>query len=153
MTPKSTAQYDPRMPPDSFRAYVAVTRGDEPSRGVSTVSMDDLPSDGVLIEVHWSSVNYKDALASTPAGRVARILPLVVGIDLAGRVSVDSGSDGPPVGTEVIAHGYDLGVSGHGGFAEYARVPAEWIVPLPPGLTCARRWSSARPATPPPSPS
>jgi acrylyl-CoA reductase (NADPH) len=134
MRPKSSDRYDPGMPPDSFRAYVAVTGGDDPTRGVTTISIDDLPSDGVLIEVHWSSVNYKDALASTPAGRVARISPLVIGIDLAGRV-VDSGSDGPPVGTEVLAHGYDLGVSGHGGFAEYARVPAEWIVPLPSGLS------------------
>ena len=98
------------------------------------MSVDALPSDGVLIEVRWSSVNYKDALASTPEGRVARISPLVVGIDLAGTV-VDSGADGPPVGTEVLAHGYDLGVSRHGGFAEYARVPAEWIVPVPAGLS------------------
>jgi len=98
------------------------------------MSLDALPSDGVLIDVRWSSVNYKDALASTPAGRVARISPLVVGIDLAGSV-VDSGDDGPPVGTEVLAHGYDLGVSRHGGFAEYARVPAEWIVPVPAGLS------------------
>ena len=122
------------MLPDTFRAYAAVTRGEEPSRGVTTISVDDLPSEGVLIEVHWSSVNYKDALASTPSGRVARISPLVVGIDLAGRV-VDSGDDGPSVGTEVLAHGYDLGVSCHGGFAEYARVPAEWIVPVPAGLS------------------
>lgn len=134
MRTKSTARYDRRMPPGSFRAYVAVTRGDEPSRGVTALSIDDLPPDGVLIEVDWSSVNYKDALASTPAGRVARISPLVVGIDLAGSV-VDSGRDGPPVGTEVLAHGYDLGVSRHGGFAEYARVPAEWIVPVPSGLS------------------
>ena len=98
------------------------------------MSMDELPSDGVLVEVHWSSVNYKDGLASTPSGRVAVLSPLVVGIDLAGRV-VDSGSDGPPVGTEVLAHGYDLGVAHHGGFAEYARVPAEWIVPVPNGLS------------------
>jgi acrylyl-CoA reductase (NADPH) len=122
------------MPADSFRAYVAVTRGEHPSRGVTTMSVDELPSDGALVEVHWSSVNYKDGLASTPSGRVARLSPLVVGIDLAGRV-VDSGTDGPPVGTEVLAHGYDLGVARHGGFAEYARVPAEWIVPVPTGLS------------------
>jgi putative YhdH/YhfP family quinone oxidoreductase len=48
---------------------------------------------------------------------------------------VDSGTDGPPVGTEVLAHGYDLGVAYHGGFAEYARVPAEWIIPVPTGLS------------------
>ena len=101
---------------------------------MTTISADELPADGVLIEVDWSSVNYKDGLASTPAGRVARISPLVVGIDLAGRV-VDGGIDGLPAGTEVLAHGYDLGVSRHGGFAEFARVPAEWIVPLPDGLS------------------
>jgi acrylyl-CoA reductase (NADPH) len=133
MRPKSDPGYDPQMPPESFRAYVSTTAGDQPSRGVTTMSTDELPPDGVLIEVHWSSVNYKDGLASTPAGRVARVSPLVVGIDLAGRV-VDSGTDGPPIGTEVLAHGYDLGVSRHGGFAEYARVPAEWLVPLPEGL-------------------
>jgi len=132
--PKSSPRYDPQMPPGSFRSYVAVTRGDHPTRGVTTMSSDELPSDGVLIEVHWSSVNYKDGLASTPSGRVARISPLVVGVDLAGRV-VDSGVDGLPAGTEVLAHGYDLGVSRHGGFAEYARVPAEWIVPVPAGLS------------------
>lgn len=134
MRPKSSPRYDPQMPPESFRAYVSTTTGDDPSRGVTTMSADELPPDGVLIEVHWSSVNYKDGLASTPAGRVARISPLVVGIDLAGRV-VDGGADGLPAGTEVLAHGYDLGVSRHGGFAEFARVPAEWIVPLPEGLS------------------
>ena len=134
MRTKSSGRYDRRMPPDSFRAYVAVTRGDEPTRGVTALSIDDLAADGVLIEVRWSSVNYKDALASTPAGRVARISPLVLGIDVAGTV-VDSGRGGPPAGTEVLAHGYDLGVSHHGGFAEFARVPAEWIVPVPTGLS------------------
>jgi acrylyl-CoA reductase (NADPH) len=80
----------------------------------------------VLVDVSWSSVNYKDSLAASEKGRVARISPLIVGIDLAG--TTDNGQ-------EVLAHGYDLGVSRHGGFAEQARVPAEWLVPLPPGLT------------------
>jgi putative YhdH/YhfP family quinone oxidoreductase len=97
------------------------------------MSTDDLP-DGVLIEVHWSSVNYKDALASTLTGKVAHISPIVPGIDLAGIV-VDSGVDGFPAGSEVLAHGYEIGVSRHGGFAEYARVPAEWLVTVPAGLT------------------
>ena len=88
----------------------------------------------MLVEVHWSSVNYKDGLASTPTGRVARISPIVPGIDLAGVVA-ESDDGRFPVGTEVLAHGYDLGVSRHGGFAEYARVPADWLVPVPSGLT------------------
>ena len=89
-------------------------------------------------------MNYKDALATIAKGQVARISPLIPGIDLAGT-DEDSGE-------EVLAHGYDLGVSHHGGYAEYARVPSEWIVPLPDGLSAqARRWRSAPPATPPPA--
>ena len=122
------------MTASSFRAFLADTKGEAVQRGVATRTRDDLPSDGVLVEVHWSSVNYKDGLASTPAGRVARISPIVPGIDLAGVVA-ESDDGRFPVGAEVLAHGYDLGVSRHGGFAEYARVPADWLVPVPSGLT------------------
>jgi putative YhdH/YhfP family quinone oxidoreductase len=121
------------MATDSFRAYVAETKGEGPKRGVTTMATDDLPADGVLVAVAWSSVNYKDALASTPTGKVARISPMVPGIDLAGTI-VESDDDRFPTGTEVVAHGYDLGVSRHGGFAEYARVPVDWLVPVPAGL-------------------
>ncbi len=117
----------------SFRAFQADNSGDTVNRGVTTMSVDDLPADGVLVEVHWSSVNYKDGLASTPLGKVSRISPIVPGIDLAGVLVEDA--PGMPAGTEVIAHGYDLGVARHGGFAEYARVPADWLVALPAGLT------------------
>jgi acrylyl-CoA reductase (NADPH) len=72
-------------------------------------------------------------LAATPAGKVARISPIVPGVDLAG-VLVDD-APGMPAGTAVLAHGYDLGVSRHGGFARYARVPHGWLVALPNGLT------------------
>lgn len=118
---------------ESFRAFRAVTEGESVDRGVVTMSGDELPDDGALVEVHWSSVNYKDGLASTPAGRVARVSPIVPGVDLAG-VLVDD-APGMPAGTEVIAHGYDIGVARHGGFAEYARVPVEWLVALPTGLS------------------
>jgi acrylyl-CoA reductase (NADPH) len=121
------------MSVDSFRAFQAVTDGDATERGVTTMTAADLPGDGVLVEVHWSSVNYKDGLASTPAGRVAQISPIVPGVDLAGVLAEDA--PGMPAGTEVIAHGYDIGVSRHGGYAQYARVPAEWLVALPSGLT------------------
>jgi putative YhdH/YhfP family quinone oxidoreductase len=97
------------------------------------MSLDDLPADGVLIEIERSSVNYKDALATTANGKVARISPLVPGIDLAGTV-VESDVDEVAPGTAVVAHGYDLGVSRHGGYAQLARVPADWVVPLPTGL-------------------
>jgi acrylyl-CoA reductase (NADPH) len=109
-----------------FRAFEA------PARTVTTLSLDDLPADGALVEVAWSSVNYKDGLAASPNGRVARISPIVPGIDLAGTL-VDAAA-GLPAGAAIVAHGYDIGVSRHGGFAQYARVPAEWLVPLPKGL-------------------
>ena len=117
-----------------FRAFVAERDGEQVRRGVRLVEPDLLPADGVTIRVHWSSVNYKDALATIPRGRVARISPLIPGVDLAGEV-VQSDDPALPTGQQVIAHTIGLGESRHGGFAEYARVPAEWIVPLPDGLT------------------
>ena len=117
----------------SFRAFQAVTDGEAVERGVVTMSVDELPADGVLVEVRWSSVNYKDGLASIPTGRVARISPIVPGVDLAGVLVEDA--PGMTAGTSVIAHCYGIGVARHGGYAEYARVPAEWLIPLPDGLT------------------
>jgi len=118
------------MSADTFRAFQATTEGE---RGVVDMSIDELPDDGALVEVQWSSVNYKDGLAASPTGKVARISPIVPGVDLAGAL-VDDAPD-MPAGTAVIAHGYDLGVSRHGGFARYARVPHGWLVALPDGLT------------------
>jgi putative YhdH/YhfP family quinone oxidoreductase len=94
----------------------------------------DLPPGEVEIRVTWSSVNYKDGLATRADGKVARISPLIPGIDLAGEV-VGSTAPGFTVGDLVLAHGYDLGVSRHGGYSEFQRVPADWVVPLAPGLT------------------
>jgi acrylyl-CoA reductase (NADPH) len=119
--------------PDTFRAFVARTDDDTFSRGVETLPTEILGDGGVLVSVERSCVNYKDALAASAKGRVARISPLVVGIDLAGVV-VESDSDDFAPGDAVIASGYDLGVSHHGGFSELARVPAEWLVPMPDGL-------------------
>lgn len=120
--------------PSEFRAFCATQNGDAVERAVTTLSVAELPPDGVLIAVEHSSVNYKDALATVPKGRVARISPLVPGIDLVGTVA-DDGTAEFPVGASVLAHGYELGVARHGGFAEYARVPADWLVALPPGLS------------------
>jgi acrylyl-CoA reductase (NADPH) len=118
----------------TVRAFTAESGDQGFRRGVVDFPVDELPADGVLVDVAYSSVNYKDALAASEKGRVARISPLVVGIDLAGTVRE---SDDPMLapGTEVLAHGYELGVSRHGGFAEVARVPAEWVVSLPAGLS------------------
>ena len=117
-----------------FQAFVADQQDDRVERGLKTLRADQLPEGDVLVKVAYSSVNYKDALATIPKGQVARISPLVPGIDLAGDV-VESGSGDLSEGQEVIVHGYDLGVAHHGGFAEYARVPAGWVIPLPEGLT------------------
>lgn len=119
---------------DQANALVADSSGDETVLQVRPIPITDLGVGDVLIEVSWSSVNFKDALAASKDGKVARIDPLIPGIDLAGTV-VDPGNSGLDAGTEVLVHGYDLGVAHHGGFSEYARVPADWVVPLPDGLS------------------
>jgi putative YhdH/YhfP family quinone oxidoreductase len=120
--------------PERFDAFVAEQDGDRIARGVRRLAAEDLPLGEVTIRVAWSGVNYKDALATVPEGKVARISPLVPGIDIIGTVVA---SDDPAVaaGDPVIAHGYEIGVARHGGFAAYARVPAGWVVPLPSGLS------------------
>src|SRR4051794_16880691 len=120
--------------PDAFRAFVSAPADDADHRELRTLEPDELGEGELLVRVAWSSVNYKDALAASHDGRVARINPLVPGIDLSGEV-VESASEELPAGTQIVAHGYDLGVAHHGGYAEYARVPAAWAFPLPDGLT------------------
>lgn len=119
---------------ETFAAFTAEKTDDGFRRGVTELTLDDLPEGDVVVDVEWSSVNYKDHLAATEKGRVARISPLVPGIDLAGTVR-SSDVDGIASGDAVVVHGYDLGVVHHGGYAEVARVPAGWVVPLPDGLT------------------
>jgi acrylyl-CoA reductase (NADPH) len=121
-------------PPAQFRALVADKDGDDVRRSLTELSPDDLPDGEVTVRVGWSSVNYKDALAVSPKGRVAQTYPLVPGIDLAGEVIASDDGD-VRAGETVIVHGYDLGVAHHGGYAEVARVPAGWVVPLPDGLS------------------
>ena len=100
---------------------------------VETVSLDDLPEGDVVIRVHWSSLNYKDALAAQAHPGVAGPLPHVPGIDAAGVVAASSDSQFH-VGDQVLVTGYELGAPAWGGWSEYIRVPAEWIVRLPDGL-------------------
>jgi acrylyl-CoA reductase (NADPH) len=123
--------------PEPIAAFVVARVGDGVESGVRTLTSDDLGPEAVDIAVEWSAVNYKDGMVAQPGNRVARIDPLVPGVDLVGRV-VASTDPSVVVGQQVIVHGYDLGVAHHGGFAERARVPAEWIVPLPPGLSPRR---------------
>jgi acrylyl-CoA reductase (NADPH) len=122
--------------PPTFRAFVAEKTADGVIRGVRDFAASDLPDGEVEVRVAWSSVNYKDALATTAAGKVARISPLIPGIDLAGVVVASSDVDpGFAPGAAVLAHGYDLGVARHGGYGEYTRLPAGYVVPLPAGLS------------------
>ncbi len=102
--------------------------------GVETVSLEDLPAGDVLIQVTCSSLNYKDALACQGHPGVMRNFPHIPGIDAAGHV-VESTSDDFRVGDQVLVTGYDLGSARWGGFSNYVRVPAEWVVPLPKGLS------------------
>ena len=95
---------------------------------------DDLPPGDVLIRVHYSSLNYKDALSATGHKGVTRRYPHTPGVDAAGTVSESTVSEFQN-GDEVIVTGYDLGMNTDGGFAGYIRVPAAWVVKLPPGLS------------------
>jgi acrylyl-CoA reductase (NADPH) len=88
----------------------------------------------VLINVDYSTVNYKDALSATGAGRIIRRHPCIGGIDLAGTVASSTDAAFKP-GDKVIAHSYDVGVAHHGGYAQQARMPASWLVPMPLGMT------------------
>jgi len=122
------------QPPETFRALLAEQDGADVHRSLRELSPDDLPEGDVTVRVGWSSVNYKDALAVSPKGRVAKGYPLVPGIDLAGEVIASDGGGVEP-GQSVLVHGHDLGVGHHGGYAEVARVPADWVVPLPDGMS------------------
>jgi putative YhdH/YhfP family quinone oxidoreductase len=114
---------------DTFTGLVARQDDDGITTAVETLGSSDLPPGEVTIRVHYSSVNYKDALALTPKGGVVRSYPIVPGIDLTGEV-VSSEADEFAVGDLVLAHGYEIGTGRHGGYAEYARVPANWVVKL-----------------------
>jgi NADPH2:quinone reductase len=119
---------------DTFRAFRITNEGGQIRGGIVAASLEELTAGGVVIKTGYSSVNYKDALAATGTGRILRRFPLIGGIDAAGVV-VSSADAAVAVGTPVLVTGYDLGVANDGGYAEYVRVPAEWVVPLPSGLT------------------
>ena len=97
------------------------------------MKLDELDAGNVVIKVAYSSVNFKDALAATGAGRIIRRFPCVGGIDLSGTVT-ESGDARFKKGDAVIATSYDIGVAHDGGYAQTARIPADWVVPLPKGL-------------------
>ncbi|MBH0231169.1 NADPH:quinone oxidoreductase family protein [Halobacillus yeomjeoni] len=117
-----------------FKALVVDKVENDVEAKIETLTQEDLPEGDVTIKVHYSSVNYKDGLASIPNGKIVQSYPFVPGIDLAGTVT-DSKDSRYEEGDEVIVTSYELGVSHYGGYSQYARVPADWVVPLPEGLT------------------
>ncbi len=118
-----------------FNAYL-IQQNDEGKVTAGFVAMNEeqLDAGEVTIAVAYSGINYKDALAATGAGRIIRRFPCVGGIDLAGTVVSSSDPTFAP-GDQVLATSYDIGVAHHGGYAETARIPARWVLKLPPGLS------------------
>ncbi len=120
---------------EAFKALVVDCKEDGNCRcEVSELEMGQLPPGELLVRVAYSSLNYKDALAASPNGGIVKAYPFVPGIDLAGTV-VSSEDSRFREGDAIVATGYELGVSHFGGYAEYARIPADWAIPLPRGLT------------------
>jgi acrylyl-CoA reductase (NADPH) len=117
-----------------FKALIVKEINGKIIREISTKSIDELHKGDVLIKVKYSSLNYKDALSAAGNKGVTRKYPHTPGIDAAGVVE-ESSSNQFKKGDKVIVTGYDLGMNTLGGFAEYIRVPAEWIVKLPEGLS------------------
>lgn len=104
------------------------------SHRLTEMKVDDLSDGEVLVKCHYSGVNYKDALAATGKGAILKRFPLNGGIDFSGVIE-SSNNPEFKIGQQVIVNGCGLGEVHDGGLAEYARVPAEWIMPVPDGLT------------------
>jgi acrylyl-CoA reductase (NADPH) len=121
------------MSPQSFRAFRIHEQDKKIVARYEQLTLDDLAAGEVVIRVQYSDINYKDALAATGAGRILRRYPLVGGIDLAGVV--ESSSDTRySKGDSVLVTGCALSETHDGGYAEYARVKGDWVIPMPPGL-------------------
>lgn len=112
-----------------------LTRAVENGQNTELTEVDLDPAAGdVTVRVEWSTFNYKDALALSGRGPIMQRLPLIGGIDLAGVVEA-SDSPGCKPGDRVLVNGWGLSQSHNGGYAEYARVPADWLVPIPEAFT------------------
>ena len=119
----------------TFRAMVVEDTGEGKfTRSIKERTTDELPDGEVLVNVQYSSLNYKDALSSIGNKGVTRNFPHTPGVDASGIVAESGSSDFSP-GQEVIVHAHDLGCNTDGGFGEYIRVPAEWVLNLPSGLS------------------
>jgi acrylyl-CoA reductase (NADPH) len=119
--------------PQGFRAYRIHQEGGKIAARLETIGLNDLAAGEVVVKVRYSTINYKDALAATGAGKILRKYPLVGGIDLAGEVVSSTHADFKQ-GQKVLVNGCGLSETHDGGYAEYARVAADWVVPIPAGL-------------------
>lgn len=115
---------------ETFRAMVIDTVDGKPVAGFREVSLKDLPDNDVLVEIAYSTLNYKDGLAITGKGRIARRTPLIVGIDISGTVVESRSAEWKP-GDKVILNGWGLSETEPGAYGRYQRVKAEWLIPLP----------------------
>ncbi len=122
------------MVQETFRALVAEESSEKKIRPVvREVSLSSLPANEVLIRVHYSSLNYKDALSAMGNHGITRNYPHTPGIDSCGTV-IYSANPNVKKGDQVMVCGYDLGMNTPGGFGQYINVPGEWVMPLPEGL-------------------
>ncbi len=115
---------------ETFRAVVIDTVDGKPAAAFREVSVNELPDNDVLVEIAYSTLNYKDGLAITGKGRIARRTPLIAGIDISGTV-VESRSPEWKPGDKVILNGWGLSETEPGAYGRYQRVKAEWLIPLP----------------------
>lgn len=119
---------------DPIRAYLIEGSADAVQARFTTLTPSQLDPGDVVVRIHHASVNYKDALAATGRGRIIRRFPCVGGIDAVGTVESSQSPRFQP-GDAVIVHSHGFGVSQHGGYATRTRVPADWVNPIPPGLS------------------
>ncbi len=115
---------------EQFKAMMIVEDNGKPRAEFRSLSFADLPDYDVLVEVAYSTLNYKDGLAISGKGRIARRLPMVAGIDLAGTVVESRVAEWRP-GDKVVANGFGMSETEWGGYTRYARLKSEWLVPLP----------------------
>lgn len=117
---------------DSFRALVLDQKEKSVTAEFKNLTIDDLPAGEVLVRVKWSTLNYKDGMVLNGLGRLVRTYPHVPGVDFSGEV-VSSTDDRYRPGDEVVLTGWRVGEAHWGGYAQFARVKADWLVPLPAG--------------------
>ena len=123
-----------------YKGYLVEEKGDTFSGSIQEVEMPPIADGNVIIKVNYSSLNYKDALASSGAKGVVSSYPFIPGIDVAGEI-LESASTNFSEGDLVIATGYKLGMSVFGGFGELVQIPSNWVVPLPDNMSLLQSMS------------